>query len=150
MRCWFSHSKIFLAISVCPDEQTFFGHRRAAVDARQKNVNCSKMWKNFRLQVAATFCILQVPYGKSMHKTVLRHLPISQNFLLYPTAFTVEFVCRCLSFMANAAWQWKLDSAALSERALVAVDQMPSPQTSQWFPSLPHPNGCFVQFIRKF
>lgn len=36
MRCWFSHSEILPAISVCPDEQTFPGHERSAVDARQK------------------------------------------------------------------------------------------------------------------
>lgn len=75
VRCWFSHSKISLVVTVCPDEQMFPGQRRSAVDARQKIVNCSKMWENFRLQVSATFCILQVLYGRSMHKTVLWHLP---------------------------------------------------------------------------
>lgn len=132
MRCWFSPSKIFPAISVCPDEQTPPGHGRSAVDARQKNVNSSKMWENFRLQIAAAFCILQVPYGKSMHKTVLGHLHILQNFLLYLTAFIVEFVCGYLSFMATAAWQWKPDSAASSERALVSVHHRPVGDSS-WF-----------------
>lgn len=90
MSCWFSYSKIFPVISVCPDEKSFSGHGRSAVDARQ-TYNCSKKGENFRFQIAAAFCILQVPYGKNMHKTVLWHLHILQNFLLYLLAFV--FVC---------------------------------------------------------
>lgn len=90
MRCWFSYSEIFPVISVCPDEKSFSGHRRSAVDPRQK-YNCSKKRENFKFQIAAAFCILQVPYGKNMHKTVLWHLHILQNFLLYLPAFI--FVC---------------------------------------------------------
>lgn len=149
MRYWSFHSKIFPVIFVCPDEQTFPGHRKSAVDAGQKKkVNCRQMWENFRLQVPATFCILQVPYGKSKYKTVLWYLHILQSFILYSTVFIIEFDSRCLSFRANAAPQWKLDSAVSSESALVSMDQIPSPQTSQGLPSVLHPKGCFVQFIK--
>lgn len=103
MRYWFSHSKLFPAIFVCPDEQAFPAHRRSAVDAGQRTVNCRQMWENFRLQVAATFCILQVPYGKSKYKTVFWHLHILKSFLLYSRVFITEFDGRCLSIRANAA-----------------------------------------------
>lgn len=113
----------------------------------KKNVNCRQMRKNFRLQVTATFGILQVPYGKSKYKTLLWHLHILQSFILYSTVFIIEFDSRCLSFRANAASPWKLDSVVSSQSALVSVDQIPSPQTSQGLLSVLHAKGCFVQFI---
>lgn len=68
-----------------------------------KKLNCRQMWENSRLHVAATFCILQVPYGKSKYKTVFWHLHILKSFLLYSRVFITEFDGRCLSFRGNAA-----------------------------------------------
>lgn len=108
----------------------------------------AKCNRSLGLQIAAAFCILQVPYGRSIHKAahgicIFYRTSAFMGIITFP--FIVEFVCICLSFMAGAAWQYP---TAAAEWTFPSVTK-PMTTTRRWFLSLAYPEECCGQLVRK-